>query len=140
MNTWRSRTTTGLVFAAAFFAHAWMMQFRPHNEWGMTLFYASAAFFDYILFRTCPHVVRGTLCTDMMASCIASVVLNAIGWCLYMAYVPHGYYVAASGVLSTVQVIRLLIPDDGAYNSLRDFILRRPAAGLAGSVSQKEKR
>lgn len=140
MNTWRSRIATGLTFAAAFFAHAWLMQFRPHNEWGMTLFYASAAFFDWSLFRACPWFIRGTLCTDMMASCVASAALNAIGWGLYMAYVPHEYYVVASAVLSTVQAVRLLIPDNGAYNSFRSFILRRPAVGLARPVSQKEKR
>ncbi len=140
MNTWRSRLALGLIFATAMSMHAWLMALRPRGEWGMTLFYASAAFFDYLLFRPCPHVVRGSLCTDMMATCLASAGFNAMGWCLYMAYAPPDYYSVAMWSLTAVQVLRLSIPDDGAYNSFRDFILRRPAVGLAGSVSQKEKR
>lgn len=105
----------------------------------MTLHYASAALFDWILFRICPYVVDGGLCTDMMALCFASVALNALGWVLYMAYVAPAYYVTLSWVLTGAQTLRLLMVDGNGINIIRAVLVRRPAHRRARPIFGSEK-
>lgn len=140
MNAWRSRLLLGLIFAATMALHGWLMQYRPHGEVGMTLFYTSAALFDWVLFRICPWVVEGGLCTDMMALCIASVAWSAVGWILYMAYVSPTYYVVLGWCITGVQTLRLLMVDGNGINSVRNFLVRRspdrPARPVYGAEKQ----
>lgn len=139
MNSWRSRLALGLLFGLSIAGHAALMRFNPHGDWGMLLYYASAAFFDLILLRTCPRITGGQLCDDMMALCGLSMFGNAFGWALYMLYVPPVYYYGYMWAITGVQAIRLTITDDDAHNPIRGNLLRRHPAGRAREILETEK-
>lgn len=140
MNPWRSRLCLGVLFGLVMAAHAALMRFKPHGEWGMTLFYASAAFFDWFLFRICPRLVRGRLCDNMQWLCILSMFGNALGWGLYMNYAPPMYYYGYMWALTGVQALRLLITDDDATTLIWGGLFRRHPLGRARAILETEKR
>lgn len=108
MNGWHSR----LLLIAAFFlaakVHDWVMLGCDNTPEMMALYHGSAAAIDLFLLWITQHRISGHLCDHIQASCIASVVINFVGYRLYMAYSPPDLYNYLIVGLCHVQYLRLL--------------------------------
>jgi hypothetical protein len=108
MNGWHSR----LILVAAFFLaarmHDWIMLNCANTPEMMAIYHGSAGAVDLFLLYLAQHRISGRLCDHIQASCIASVVINFVGYRLYMAYFPPDIYNLLIGTLSYVQYLRLL--------------------------------
>lgn len=108
MNGWRSRL---LLIAAFFFAakvHDWIMLGCANTPEMMLIYHGSAGAVDLFLLWIVQHRISGRLCDHIQASCIASVVINYVGYRLYMAYSPPDLYNYLIAGLCYVQYLRLL--------------------------------
>lgn len=92
-------------------AHEFSTSGLPNSPAGMLTFHGSAALCDLILLYAVPVFLADRLCDDMQALCIASMVVNFVGWILYMAYAPPIFYNVISWVVAYVQWGRLLLVD-----------------------------
>lgn len=124
MNSWRSRLLTGLVFLMAIDVHAFCTVDLPNTPAGMLLFHGSAATVDLLLLFAVPRVLAGRLCDDMECLCLASIIVNFIGYLAYMAYAPPVIFNLLSWGLSYAQWGRLLLVD-GDADMFRHFVVRR---------------
>jgi len=108
MNGWRSR----LLLIAAFFlaakAHDLIMLGCANTPQMMAIYHGSAGTVDLLLLYVAQHHISGRLCDHIQASCIASVIINFVGYRLYMAYSPPDFYNYLIAGLSYVQYLRLL--------------------------------
>lgn len=111
MITWRSRIFTALLFFAAMKIHELSTADLPNSPAGMLMFHGSAALVDLILLYAVPALTNDRLCDDMQALCLASMVVNFVGWILYMAYAPPIFYNVVSWSLAYVQWLRLFMVD-----------------------------
>jgi hypothetical protein len=127
MNSTPRRICLGLAFLAT--AKLFDFIVKPHvpdNEFGALVYFGMAATVDCIMFHVCRIFVDGTLCRDVEALCIASMVSNAIGLTLYLAPSPPlpfpDTYVWAIQGINYVLAIRLLFVGDGnVIHYLNDF-------------------
>jgi len=126
MIAWRSRLTAGLVILAALKVHAMSTADVPNCPLGMLVFHGSAAAVDLLLIYAVPALVVGRLCDDMQTLCLVSIVVNFIGWILYMAYAPPVIFDVMSWSLCYVQFGRLLIVDVDDVDSMGLHLVRRP--------------
>lgn len=124
MTTWRSRLLTGLAFLLAIDVHQYCTADLPNTPGGMLLFHGSAAAVDLLLLFAVPRFVSGRLCDDMESLCLASILVNFVGFLAYMAYAPPTVYNVLSWSLSYVQWGRLLLVD-GDATLFRHFVVRR---------------
>ena len=132
MNGWRFRMVLALVFYATAKIHEFATSsFGNTDEW-MLAYHGSAAAVDLILLYCCPWLVQGSLCDDIQATCIASIVVNALGWALYLAYSPPVIYNSLITGLCYVQFARLLLMD----RHDADTVGRAIFCGLAGGRSK----
>lgn len=131
MNTWRSRILTGLVMFIAIDLHQLCTSSLPNTPAGMLLFHGSAAGVDLILLYAVSGFVSGRLCDDMESLCLASAVVNFVGWLLYMAYAPPIIYNVLSWGLSYVQWGRLLLVDGNDADHLGFHLVRGRHHGRA---------
>jgi len=108
MNGWRSR----LLLIAAFFlaakVHDLIMLGCANTPQMMAIYHGSAGAVDLLLLYVAQHHISGRLCDHIQASCIASVIINFVGYRLYMAYSPPDFYNYLIAGLSYVQYLRLL--------------------------------
>lgn len=111
MNPWRSRLLTALLFLAVMKLHEYLAEWMPNTPCGMLVFHGSAALFDLILLLCVPYFVEGRLCDDMQTLCLASMIVNFVGWILYMAYAPPIFYNSVQWGLAYVQWLRLFLVD-----------------------------
>lgn len=88
--------------------HHNLVQNVSNTPEGMFIYHASAAATDYLLLMCASSVLYGRLADDMQHMCLLSMVINFIGWVLYMAYAPPNTYDLAIGILSYVQYARLI--------------------------------
>jgi hypothetical protein len=132
MNGWRCRVALGLLMTSALATHAAATATLPNNPAGMLAFHGSAATVDLLLLYLTPWFVSGRLCDDMERLNQASIVGNALGWGLYMAYAPPTLYNALMWGLTWLQWLRLALDDD-AIDSLWSGLVRRlnPRSALA---------
>jgi hypothetical protein len=133
MTGWRARLGMGLLMLAALLAHAHATAGLPNTPLALLVFHGSAALCDAALLLACPALLHGRLCDDTETLLLASVIGNAAGWALYMAYAPPFLYNACMGVLTLAQGLRLLYVDndDADYLGLHlvrgtDFVGAQP--------------
>lgn len=108
MNGWRSRL---LLIAAFFFAakvHDMIMLGCANTPEMMMIYHGSAGAVDLFLLWIAQHRISGRLCDHIQASCIASVVINYVGYHLYMAYSPPDLYNYLIAGVGCGQYLRLL--------------------------------
>lgn len=74
----------------------------------MAVYHGSAGAVDLFLLWMAQHHISGRLCDHIQASCIASVVINFVGYRLYMAYIPPDFYNYLIAGVCYVQYLRLL--------------------------------
>jgi hypothetical protein len=111
MTGWRARLGMGLLMLAVLAAHAHATAGVPNTPLGLLVFHGSAALCDAALLLACPALLHGRLCDDTETLLLASVIGNAAGWLLYLAYAPPLFYNAAMGALTVAQGLRLLYVD-----------------------------
>lgn len=126
MNCWRSRLLVLLILWITMDIHAAVLERVPNSPAGMLAFHGSAAAVDWILFYCLPWLLHGELCADMEATCIASMVGNAVGYFAYLAYVPPVFFNTYMWGLCCVQAIRLLLLDRNDLDHLRFSLVRGP--------------
>lgn len=89
----------------------------PDSHLGAVIFFGVAATFDWVQFYLCRHFVTGSLCRDIEALCIASIIANAFGFALYMAPSPPipypDPYIWATTGINYVLAFRLLFMGGG---------------------------
>lgn len=109
----------------AMYGHGWATHQLPNTPVDMLLFHGSAALLDLLMLYATPAVLNGRLCTDTQKLLLASIVGNAAGWLLYMAYAPPIFYNTYMVAVTYAQLMRLIIPDRHA-DSTGSTLVRRP--------------
>lgn len=128
MNSLTARLSMALLLVMVQQCHAAMTGSLPNTVDGMLVFHWSAALFDAALLSCAPLLLLGRLCDDLEALCLLSMVGNALGWALYLAYAPPVIYNMLMTGLSYVQWIRLFYVDrDDANRPMGPDLVRRPA-------------
>lgn len=125
MNSWRSRAVAAAFVLLTTYAHGWATRLLPNMPVDMLLFHGSAALVDLLLLYLAPAVIKGRLCVDSQKLLLASIVGNAAGWLLYMAYVSPIFYNTYMVGLTYAQLLRLFIPDRHA-DPARSDLVRHP--------------
>lgn len=108
MNGWRHRLLLIAVFFLTAKVHDWIMLGCESTPEMMLIYHGSAGAVDLFLLWMAQHHISGRLCDHIQASCIASVVINYVGYRLYLAYSPPDTYNYLIWSLSYVQYLRLL--------------------------------
>jgi len=108
MNGWRSRLFLLVAFFCIPKVHGWIMLECPNTPEAMWIYHASAGAVDLFLLYLAQHFISGRLCDHIQASCIASVVINYVGYRLYLAYSPPDLYNNLIWGLSYGQYLRIL--------------------------------
>jgi len=125
MNLLRFRVLFALIGWLAWYVHMYVTATLPNTPEGMLLFHGSAAAVDLFLVYSAPRLLEGKLCDDIQTLCLVSIVGNALGWALYLAYLPPVFYDTFMGMLCYVQLARLFMVDYDA-NHLGCDLVRRP--------------
>lgn len=125
MNSWFSRVIAAFLMLLAMYGHGWATHQLPNTPVDMLLFHGSAALLDLLMLYATPAVLNGRLCTDTQKLLLASIVGNAAGWLLYMAYAPPIFYNTYMVAVTYAQLMRLIIPDRHA-DSTGSTLVRRP--------------
>lgn len=133
MNGWRSRLSAALVFWLVQQVHAFATQSLPNTPEGMHVFHGSAALADALLMLGVTRHLYGQLADDMEALCFASIIVNFIGWILYMAYAPPVIYNTLAYGVVYVQYLRLTWVDRNDAYRLGVRLVRRAHHGRAKS-------
>ena len=108
MNGWRQRLLLIVAFFIAAKVHDLVMLGCDNTPEMMLIYHGSAGAVDLLLLWIAQHRISGRLCDHIQASCIASVVINYVGYRLYMAYSPPDLYNYLIAGLCYVQYLRLL--------------------------------
>lgn len=124
MNGWRSRLGFGLLILAAMSVHSSSLAGVTNSPLGMLAFHGSAALVDFALLLAAPYWIAGRLCDDTEILLLLSIVGNAVGWGLYMAYAPPVFYDVFMWGLSIAQWLRLLYVDDHDSSSIGHGMVR----------------
>lgn len=111
LNSWQSRALFALALWLANTAHRDLVADVSNTPLGMFAYHGSAALFDLALLMCAPLLLSGRLCDDLQALCLASIVINFLGWIAYLAYAPPSLYNWMIWCCSYVQWVRLLFMD-----------------------------
>jgi hypothetical protein len=125
MNSWRSRTLAASLMLLAIYGHGWATHQLPNTPIDMLLYHGSGALVDLLMLYAAPAVLSGRLCADSQKLLLASIVGNAVGWLLYMAYAPPVFYNVYMVALTYAQLLRLLVPDRHV-DTTRGPLVRHP--------------
>lgn len=116
-----------LLLIVAQQGHAVLTSGVSNTVGGMLLFHGSAALCDAALLCCAPRLLSGRLCDDLETLCLVSMVGNALGWALYLAYAPPVLFNVFMTGLGYVQAIRLFyVGRDDADRSMGSDLVRRP--------------
>jgi hypothetical protein len=125
MNSWRARIVAASLMLLAIYGHGWATHQLPNTPVDMLLYHGSGALVDLLMLFAAPAVLRGRLCVDSQKLLLASIVGNAAGWLLYMAYAPPIFYNLYMVGLTYAQLMRLIIPDR-YVDSIGSTLVRHP--------------
>lgn len=142
MNPARYRLALGLLFFGTAKVFDMLIVRRPAGEYWDMAYYCSAASVDWMMYRLTPRFVRGKLCRDVQALTTASMVVNALGFALYMAYAPPYIYNWIIRGINYVLAIRLTFSGNGHdlnYNHWR-YVVRSAFIRRADRLEKKAQR
>ena len=125
MNSWRARGVAASLMLLAIYGHGWATHQLPNTPIDMLLYHGSGALVDLLMLYAAPAVLSGRLCVDSQKLLLASIVGNAVGWLLYMAYAPPVIYNVYMVALTYAQLLRLLVPDRHV-DTTRGPLVRHP--------------
>jgi hypothetical protein len=125
MTSWRARCLAAALMLLAMYGHSWATADLPNTPVDALLFHGSAALVDLSMLYAAPAVLNGQLCADTQKLLLASIVGNAAGWLLYMAYAPPIFFNCYMWAVTYAQLMRLLFPDRHA-DSPRSTLVRHP--------------
>lgn len=126
MNLLRFRILFALVIWLAWYVHSMVSNSLPNTPEAMLVFHGSAATVDLFLLYSVPRLLEGKLCDDTQTLCLVSIVGNALGWALYLAYIPPVFFDTFMWGLGYVQLARLFMVDNHDANTLGCDLVRRP--------------
>ena len=133
MNSWRSRALAASLMLLAIYGHGWATHQLPNTPIDMLLYHGSGALVDLFMLYAAPAVLNGRLCTDSQKLLLASIVGNAAGWLLYMAYAPPVYYDVYMVALTYAQLMRLIYPDRHVDPARSDLVRHSGCIGTGGN-------
>lgn len=128
MNTWPACALLGALFYAVAKSFDRLIPFRPSGEFWDMAYYLLAATCDWLLFRNAHWFVRGKLHRDIQALYTASIVANAFGYVLYLAWSPPSFYNWIIQGINYAIAIRLIIT--GGHDVLNHFDNRHGGSGI----------
>lgn len=111
MNGWHTRLCLGLLIWLFLQLHVVATAGMPNTPEAMLAFHGSAAALDVVLLCGTQFLISGRLCNDLEALFVLSVIGNAIGWWLYLAYAPPVIYNVMMWGIGYGQFCRLLYVD-----------------------------
>jgi hypothetical protein len=111
MTSWARRLFMWALITVVMIVHANATASLSNTPIGMLAFHGSAALLDWLLLLVAPAVLSGRLCDHTQWLCLLSIVGNAAGWLLYMAYAPPSFYNVFMWGLTVAQWLRLITPD-----------------------------
>jgi hypothetical protein len=120
----KSRLLYGLALWASGAAHSLVVGGIENTPVGLFVYHMSAAMVDYWLLICAAYSLSGRLSTDMQNLCLFSMIINFIGWVLYMAYAPPFSYNTAIMALGYVQYIRLITTGIYGPDRAGDYLFR----------------
>lgn len=103
-NTWVMRLGISCMFLA--YGLAYNLLIVPENNWPM--YYASAALFDALIVLNLKLFGNNQLVFDLQDINYAAIVLHAVGFLMYVAYLPPDEYNIRLYALIIIQWLRLL--------------------------------
>lgn len=110
-NSWQARLMFAVALWFANAVHRELVAGVSNTPLGMLAYHGSAALFDMVLLTGAPSVLSGRLCDDIQALCLASMVINFLGWIAYLAYAPPSLYNWMIWSCGYVQWARLIFVD-----------------------------
>jgi hypothetical protein len=110
-NSWQSRLLFAVALWLANVIHRDLVADVSNTPVGMLAYHGLAALFDMLLLICAPLMLSGRLCDDLQALCLASMVINFLGWIAYLAYAPPSLYNWMIWSCGYVQWARLLYVD-----------------------------
>lgn len=120
-NSWAMRLGISCMFLA--YAMAYNLLIVPEDNWPM--YYASAALFDALIVLSLKLFGNNQLVFDLQDINYAAIVLHAVGFLMYMAYLPPDEYNIRLYALIIIQWLRLLwVGPDDERNTLHSFRFR----------------
>ena len=127
MKALRSLVFLGVLFWLTFKVFEAVIAMRPPGEKWDIAYFVGAAVVDWMMYRLTPHFVEGKLCRDIEALCIASMLVHAVGFALYMAYSPPYFHNWTIRGLNYVLAFKLIFT--GGSNVLTHFDWRGVVRG-----------
>ena len=91
------------------------------------MYHGGAALFDFVTLVISAHLLVGRLSDEMQSLCLIAMCVNAVGWILYLAWIPALVYNSALIGVSHVQYLRLLLGDHNGVDSIRSHMVRGTA-------------
>jgi hypothetical protein len=125
MNTWRDRLFIGLVLLVSMQIHSEINAPLPNTQFWALIFYGSAATVEALICLVIPKYLEDKLCDDMLILGYVCIIVDAIGFTLYMTKTPSIYYNSTMWVISYVQWCRLLFVDSDHALSVWNNLVRR---------------
>jgi len=99
-------------FSALLFSCLSLVHYFVFYDFDGLAYYGSAALFDLmVILFTVKLRITSTMICDLHNICIASILLNGIGWVMWMLYMPPYAYNASFVALYVFAVITLIKPD-----------------------------
>ena len=126
---WEARLIYGCALWTSGAVHQNLVSCAENTPSGMFVYHFSAVAFDCLLIICAANLLRGRLSRDMQNLCWLSMIVNFIGWLLYMAYAPPITYNYAIAILGYVQYARLIYLGQNGINSAGYGNLRRDDFG-----------
>mgnify|MGYP001011375564 CR=1 FL=1 len=137
----RDRIAVALAIGATAWLHRVLFGAVENSPFGMLVYHGGAALFDFATVIISAHALSGRLSSDMQQLCLASMIINFLGWIAYLAYPPPAPYNVAIVTLCYVQWARLLWIGryDAEYHSWRALVRRADPRSLQLHFTEKHK-
>lgn len=137
-----NRIALALIFFAVVKAFDHSIIFRPKSEFSDMCYFGLAATCDWWLFRVTPLLVGGKLCRDLQALSTASIVTNALGYALYLAWTPPTTYnLAIRGIHYAIAIRFIVTGGNDVINAInnchRDRVVRHHPIRRPSLMAQK---
>ncbi len=129
MNTLSARLFVGFALWFCSVVHHALVIDVANTPAGMLAYHGAALMFDYATLVVSATLLTGRLGDDMQILCLMAMIVNFVGWILYLAYAPPVPYNYAIGVLGYVQWARLILGDHHVNRVGHHLVRRRDSVG-----------
>jgi hypothetical protein len=135
------RAIIGALVVGAMLLHSLLLDGVPNSPMGMLMFHGSAATFDLALLFACQNILLSDTSFDIEMLCMASILVNFLGWLAYLAYAPSVFYNSATIILTIILAARLLmVSNNGGHTKnnswlsvVRNYCIGRSKQNIKGA-------